>query len=135
MLKFVSASGLLTVLALSGCGSLPCGDPHPYYNNTAGAPLKTPAGLSVPAPDPSFAIPGEIPASGKRTDRDASGVCLVTPPEVITPASSVTPKAVAPSPAPAKPAPGSTRPVTAPNAVPAASTIAPPAVASGGPIG
>ena len=133
MLKFVSASGLLTVLALSGCGSLPCGDPHPYYRNTAGAPLKTPAGLSAPSPDPAFAIPGETPASGKRTDRDANGACLVTPPEVITPESSVTPKPVVA--APAKPMSGGATPVIPKNAAPAARTMTPPAVASGGPIG
>lgn len=130
MLKLASASGLLAVLALSGCGSLPCGSPHAYYSNTAGAPLKVPAGLNAPSPDPAYAIPGEKPASGKRTDIDASGTCLVSPPQIITPESSVGPKPT--SGTTGKAAPAST---PAPDTVPAAVTTAPPAVASGGPIG
>ncbi|MGH8371315.1 MAG: hypothetical protein ACRETO_01120 [Gammaproteobacteria bacterium] len=133
MRKFVSAFGLLTVLAVSGCGSLPCGNPHAYYSNTSGAPLKVPAGLSKPASDPAYAIPGEKPATGKRTDLDATGACLAAPPQVITPESSVTPKSGAATTAP--PAAVKQKPSAPAQPVPAAGSVTPPAVATGGPIG
>lgn len=133
MRNFLSASGLLSVLVLSGCGSLPCGNPHAYYGNTSGALLKVPAGLSKPVSDPAYVIPGETPATGKRKDTDATGACLAAPPQVITSDSSVTPKTGAGTTAPS----GTAKPTTTAPAkpVPAAGTAAPPAVATGGPIG
>ncbi|MGH8400180.1 MAG: hypothetical protein ACRESU_03675 [Gammaproteobacteria bacterium] len=134
MHKFVSAFGLLTLLVLSGCATTPCGNPHPYTSDTVGAPLKAPAGMSVPAPDPTYAIPAEKPAA-KPAD-DAAGACLAVPPQLITPQSSENNVKPAPgsgtqtAPAPVdKPVPG-TQDIT-----PTAGTIAPPAVASGVPIG
>lgn len=141
MHKFVSGFGLLTLLLLSGCGSLPCGDPHPYFSNTAGPPLKAPPGLSAPKPDPAYAIPGETPSTGKRTDLGADNACLIRPPQVVTSESTVGPKPApgiqsAPKPAGkspvAEPSPGG---APAPVPAPAASTGAPAAVATGGPIG
>ncbi|HET7649818.1 MAG TPA: hypothetical protein VFL15_03850 [Gammaproteobacteria bacterium] len=140
MHKYLSAIGLLTLLALGGCGSLPCGDPHPYYTNTAGPPLKVPPGLSAPIPDPAYAIPGGKPSTGKRTDVGADSACLIRPPTVITPESTIGPKPAsgtqsAPAPTVKSPQarPASSGGTTSP--VPAATTRARAAVASGGPIG
>jgi hypothetical protein len=140
MHKFLSAIGLLTLLALNGCGSLPCGDPHPYYTNTTGPALKAPPGLSTPNPDPAYAIPGKTVSTGKPTDLGADSACLIRPPKVITSESTIGPKPVsgtqsAPKPAGKSPgakpsAPGGTTP-----SIPAAATRARAAVASGGPIG
>ncbi|HET7922289.1 MAG TPA: hypothetical protein VFM15_05990 [Gammaproteobacteria bacterium] len=120
MYRIIAAVALLSVLTLSACAGLPCGNPHPYYTNSAAPPLKAPSNLNQPKPDSAYAIPGETAASGKRTDLDAKGACLITPPEVITPTSSVTPKPAATTPAAPAPVAGST---------------AAPAVASGGPFG
>ncbi len=112
---------LLLGAALSGCGGIPCGNGHPYTGSTARGPLKAPAGVSVPAPDPAYVIPGE----GKPAPADAVGACIIVPPNVLpAPATKAAPAAAtAAAPAPAKP-----------QAAPAVATKAPP-VAAGGPLG
>jgi len=96
----------LLVAALTGCSSLGCGDPHPYMNSPSLPPLKAPEGLSIPPPDPEYAISGATANTGKSTERSAAGVCLINPPRVlpvsakvksttpvVTPKSGVTPPA------------------------------------------
>lgn len=136
MHKLVPIYGLLTTLALAGCGSLPCGNPHAYAGSIAEAPLKAPEGLKAPSPDPGYQIPGGAPASAQsaqNTPVDGSGGCLVRPPEIVTPESMVGPKNPASSPGSTiSPAPKG-KPAASP--APEAGTKGQPAVASGGPIG
>ena len=83
-------TGIFTLLtvALAGCSSLGCGDPHPYLNSPSRPPLKAPAGLTIPAPDSAYAVKGITPPSGKVSERDSAGVCLINPPNVLPDANS-----------------------------------------------
>lgn len=118
MMKLCGIVLTLMAVALVGCSSLGCGDPHPYLNSGTNPPLKAPRGLSVPAPDPAYAIAGVTATAGKRTDLNSAGACLINPPQVVPPAAAAagTPKAAAPAlkpePAP-KPAQGSSTPAPA----------------------
>ena len=123
--RYLATSWLLfSAAALSGCGSIPCGNGHPYAGSTSRPPLKAPAGLTVPAPDPAYVIPGE----GKPGDADKADACMIVPPNVLpAPSSSAAPAAA--TAAPAAPA-AKIQPVPAP----VTASKAPP-VAAGGPLG
>ena len=108
---------LLLVAALSGCGGIPCGNGHPYTGSTARGPLKAPAGVTVPAPDPAYVIPGE----GKPAPADAVNACMIVPPNVL--------------PAPSTRAAPAAATAANPQAAPAVASKAAPPVAAGGPLG
>lgn len=86
-MKLLGIALVLAAAVLTGCSSLSCGDPHPYLNSGVTPPLKAPVGLSVPAPDPAYAIAGVTASAGKRTDLNAAGACLISPPQVVPSAS------------------------------------------------
>lgn len=88
MIKILGVALALLALGLAGCSSLACGDPHPYLNSKVTPPLKAPPGMSVPAPDPAYAIAGAASNAGKRTDLNAAGVCLINPPQVVPSAAN-----------------------------------------------
>lgn len=88
MIKILGVMLALLALGLAGCSSLACGDPHPYLNSKVTPLLKAPAGMSVPAPDPAYAIAGAVSNTGKRTDLNTAGVCLINPPQVVPSAAS-----------------------------------------------
>ena len=133
-LLMVSAATLL-----ASCSSgLTCGNSHPYASYNPAAPLKAPAGVTVPAPDPAYMVPA-AGTTAKATPAPAAGTngaqpCLVTPPNVLTktdmarptkaPASSTKPK---PAAVPAATTHGAASPA------PAVSTRAAPAVATQAP--
>ncbi|WP_353180690.1 MULTISPECIES: hypothetical protein [unclassified Salinisphaera] len=82
----VLASGLL---GLAACSTTPaCLKTQSYMNAQSFPPLKSPAGLDVPQPDPSMRIPDvatgpvghfdDVPAG--RDAEDPAARCLVTPP-------------------------------------------------------
>jgi uncharacterized lipoprotein len=121
-------------VVLASCSSTPsCGNSHPYttgYN--AHAPLKAPAGVTVPQADPAYQVPAAgtapVPASGT-----AAAPCLVTPPSVLTPGDMTrtikpAPAATKTKPAVAAPAAGTKAPA---NPAPAPASNPPP-VAGGG---
>lgn len=87
MFKALASTLLLLTMTLVGCSSLGCGDPHPYLGSPSHAPLKAPEGLTIPAADPAYAVGNITPAAGKGGDRDAAGVCLINPPNVLPVAS------------------------------------------------
>ena len=101
MFRILTGIFALLAMALAGCSSLGCGDPHPYMNSPSRPPLKAPAGLSIPTPDPAYAINGITPAPGKSSERDSAGVCLINPPNVLPVANSAKPKSTT-VPAPAE---------------------------------
>ena len=78
-----------SMLGLAACSSTPsCLESQPYMNAKAFPPLKSPAGLDVPEPDPSMRVPevasgpvgafDDVPAD--RDAEDPAARCLVTPP-------------------------------------------------------
>ena len=86
---FLTFGALATVVVLSACSSTPsCLESQPYMNAKAFPPLKSPAGLDVPEPDPSMRVPevasgpvgtfDDVPAD--RDAEDPAARCLVTPP-------------------------------------------------------
>lgn len=85
----------LCMAALAGCSSLGCGDPHAYLNSPSLPPLKAPEGLSIPRPDPAYAINSAVPTSAKKAGRNAAGVCLINPPNVLPAAATTKPAASA----------------------------------------
>ncbi|MGH8281226.1 MAG: hypothetical protein ACRERZ_03435, partial [Gammaproteobacteria bacterium] len=110
---------LLLAMGVAGCSTLSCGDPHPYINSSARPPLQAPTGLSVPAPDPSYEIQGVTTNANKRTDRDAAGVCLINPPQLIGAQAAVKPKSpnTAPKSGPVLPPAANTQPISKPASV------------------
>jgi hypothetical protein len=104
---------------LASCSSTPaCGNSHPYTTGySAHAPLKAPAGVTLPLADPAYQVPAAgtapvpAPAAGA-----AAAPCLVNPPSVLT--SSDMTRTIKPAPAAAT----KTKPAVA---VPAAGTKAP----------
>jgi|SRR5579859_3316954 len=71
---------LLAAGLLSGCSNQPsCGDAHPYLDSRERTPLEAPAGVSVPAPDQVYTIPGAQAAAGQ------AGGCMIRPPDVLGP--------------------------------------------------
>ena len=126
--RYLATSWLLLLgTALSSCGGIPCGNSHPYTGSAAHGPLKAPAGITVPAPDPAYVIPGE----GKTApgDADKIGACMIVPPNVLP---APTTKA---APAAATAAPAQASPVVKPQPAPAAASSTSPPVAAGGPMG
>jgi uncharacterized lipoprotein len=78
-----------SLLGLAACSTTPaCLKTQPYMSAQSFPPLKSPAGLDAPQPDPSMRIPDvaagpvgyfdEIPAD--RDAEDPAARCLVTPP-------------------------------------------------------
>lgn len=127
MMKLLGIALVLAAGVMTGCSSLSCGDPHPYLNSGVTPPLKAPAGLSVPPPDPAYAIAGVTAGSaGKRTDLNAAGACLISPPQVVPSASggSVKPT-VSPGAATARPSSAAPTEKSESAAKPAAGTPVP----------
>ena len=73
---------------LASCSGTPtCGNSHPYLANTSSAPLQAPAGVTLPKPDPAYAIPAastKVAATGTPSADAVANPCLVTPPSVLT---------------------------------------------------
>lgn len=92
MTKSLGVVFTLLGLALAGCSTLSCGDSHPYLNSIASPPLHAPPGLSVPAPDPDYAISGVAPRNKVAATKDAAGTCLINPPQLIQPQPATAPK-------------------------------------------
>jgi hypothetical protein len=91
MTNYLGTTIVLLMSALTGCSSLNCGDSHPYANSVANPPLKAPPGLSVPAPDPNYAIHGLGTNKTKDAAKAAKSTCLVRPPQLVnaqTPSAS-----------------------------------------------
>jgi|GEM_PF-1601677 len=110
-------------LLLASCSTGPnCGNYHPYQNYVAGGPIKSPAGVTVPTPDPAYKIPASGTAAAPATAASAANPCLVTPPSVLTPQDMAKPGA-APKPAAAAPAAATKAPA---KPAPAAATNPPP---------
>ena len=126
---------LLAMGLLAGCSNQPsCGDSHPYLTNAERAPLAAPAGVSVPAPDPAYLVPGVKPGLGQ------AGNCMIRPPNVLgtlapSAASQAAPtitrhrhgEVIQEGAPPPKPTP---TPVSGTHALPAAATQAAPTVAT-----
>src|SRR5690348_9835051 len=110
----------VTALLLAGCSSVSCGDSHPYQGARALRPLKAPADVTVPAPDPAYLVPGDDGVGAQRTDLDAAGSCTNAPPELVPAGGTTKP------PAQAMPAATTTR-------APAA-TVAPAAASKSSPV-
>lgn len=125
----VSLAALLSLLA--GCSSQPtCGNSHPYADSRTGAPLQAPAGVTLPAPDAAYVIPG---AKGGAAASQTAGSCMIKPPDVLGPLGA--PAAVsAMTPTISRHRHGKTyevtKPAPQPAAAPAASTRASPGAAS-----
>lgn len=121
----VSLALALLLSLLAGCSSqLTCGNSHPYVDSRAGAPLQAPAGVTLPAPDAAYVIPG---SKGGATPAQTVGSCMIKPPDVLGPLGA--PAAVsAVTPTISRHRHGKTyevaKPATQPVAVPAASTHA-----------
>src|SRR5487761_1292734 len=111
MTKLLGTSLAILCIGLTGCSTMSCGDSHPYLGSVANSSLHAPTGLSVPAPDPSYAIPGVASRQNKTTSKDASGTCLVNPPQLIKAQPTIPTKPSAlPKSGPVVPAPGNTQP-------------------------
>lgn len=141
----LALAALLSLLA--GCSSQPsCGNTHPYADSRPGAPLQAPAGVTLPAPDAAYVIPGP---KGGAASAPTAGSCMIKPPDVLGPlgapsaVSAVTPtisrhrhgktyEVAKPAPQPVTaPAASSRASPGAPSPTPAASTHGAP-VAGGG---
>jgi hypothetical protein len=81
MNKFLWMISALLLSGLAGCSTVNCGDSHPYTSSVAKPPLKAPPGLSVPAPDPDYAIQGLGQDQSKAAG--TNGTCLVKPPQLV----------------------------------------------------
>ena len=98
---FTSCSLLSASMLLASCSTgLTCGNSHPYAAYHTAAPLKAPAGVTMPVPDPAYVVPAAgtaakataapaagslaqaTPAPGAATN--GSQPCLVIPPDVLT---------------------------------------------------
>ena len=78
--RSLSLPALLAAGLLSGCSNQPsCGNSHPYLANSERPPLAAPSGVSVPAPDQAYVIPGAQTAAGQ------AGSCMIRPPDVLGP--------------------------------------------------
>jgi uncharacterized lipoprotein len=84
-------------LLLASCGFAPsCGNSHPYKNYVAGAPLKAPAGVTLPPVDTAYRIPAAGTAATPAASTSAQP-CSVTPPSVLTPQDMARPASPAPA--------------------------------------
>lgn len=126
----LSLAALLSLLA--GCSSQPsCGNSHPYMDSHAGAPLQAPAGVTLPAPDQAYVIPG--PKGSEIASQQQVGNCMIKPPDVLGPLGA--PAAVsAVTPTISRHRHGKayevTKPASKPVTAPAAATTAAPATPS-----
>lgn len=93
MFRIFTGVSLLLTMMVAGCSSLGCGDPHPYINSPSQAALKAPEGLTIPTPDPAYVVASVTPVTGKHPERDAKGVCLIYPPQVVPVGNSAKPAA------------------------------------------
>ena len=93
MYRILTGVALLSTVIVAGCGSLGCGDPHLYIDSASRPALKAPQGLIIPTPDPAFVVGRAAPVTGKHPDRDAKGVCLIYPPQVVPAANTAKPAA------------------------------------------
>ncbi|MGH8293778.1 MAG: hypothetical protein ACRESA_09960 [Gammaproteobacteria bacterium] len=93
MYRILTGVALLSTVIVTGCSSLGCGDPHPYINSTSQPALKAPQGLTIPTPDPAYIVGSVTPVTGKHPDRDAKGVCLIYPPQVVPAGNTAKPAA------------------------------------------
>ena len=127
---FLAPAVLLSLLA--GCSSQPtCGNSHPYLDSRPGAPLQAPPGVTLPAPDAAYVIPGP---KGGVAPSQAAGSCMIKPPDVLGALGA--PAAVsAMTPTISRHRHGKTYEISkpAPQPVPAASTHAAPVVPSPAP--
>ena len=126
-LLMVSAAMLLA----SCSNTLTCGNSHPYANYNPAAPLKAPAGVTMPAPDPAYVVPAAgtaaKPTLAPAASTNGAQPCLVRPPNVLTKADMAAPPKTA---APAKPTvPIGTHPESS-GKPPAEQGLPPPPVAS-----
>jgi uncharacterized lipoprotein len=112
-------------LLLASCSTGPnCGNFHPYKNNVARGPIKAPAGVTVPLPDPAYKIPTAGTVAAPAVATAAANPCLVTPPSVLTSQDMAKPiQAPAAKPAAAVPAAATQAPAMP---APAAATKPPP---------
>ena len=132
--RSLSLPALLAAGLLSGCSNQPsCGNSHPYLANSERPPLAAPSGVSVPAPDQAYVIPGAQTAAGQ------AGSCMIRPPDVLGPqgapgaASTVAPtitrhrhgKAIQETPGKQPPVPASPAAPVATQAAPAVATRPP----------
>src|SRR5215469_1431699 len=77
----LALAALLSLLA--GCSSqATCGNSHPYADSRGGAPLQAPAGVTLPAPDAAYVIPG---SKGSNVPAQTAGSCMIKPPDVLGP--------------------------------------------------
>lgn len=83
-MKRISSICLIGLTAiLAGCGGLPvCDAPKPYHKAEPAPELDTPPGMTQPAPNPDFTIPGENEFVEQNPNYQMGG-CLEVPPEVI----------------------------------------------------
>ncbi|MGA9851721.1 MAG: hypothetical protein WBR15_02175 [Gammaproteobacteria bacterium] len=137
MTKYFEIVILLLAMGVAGCSTLACGDPHPYLNSAAHPALQAPPGLSVPSPDPTYEIQSITPNLAKPTGRDASGVCLINPPQLIRaqPAATPKPATTGPKSGPVPSSPGGSQPAAKPagenkTQAPVSGTTVPPPVAT-----
>ena len=93
MYRVFTGVSLLLTMIVAGCSSLGCGDPHPYINSPSRPALKAPEGLTMPTPDPAYVVGSVTPVTGKHPDRDAKGVCLIYPPQVVPTGNTAKPAA------------------------------------------
>lgn len=93
MYRILAGLALLLTMVITGCSSLGCGDPHPYINSPSRPALKAPEGLTMPTPDPAYVVGSVTPVAGKHPDRDAKGVCLIYPPQVVPVGNTAKPAA------------------------------------------
>ena len=89
MKKTVYLMLAVSALLLSACSATPnCLKPQPYMDAKTFPPLKSPAGLDVPAPDPNLQIPDVASGPVGTYDEAPTGIdpedpaarCLTTPP-------------------------------------------------------
>ena len=107
-------------LLLAGCSHVTCGDSHPYQGARALRPLKAPADVTVPSPDPAYLVPGDDAVGKQRTDLDAAGSCTNAPPELIPAAGTVKPATQAAPVTPTGATPASAAPAIASKPAPVA---------------
>jgi uncharacterized lipoprotein len=130
---FVSLVLSAAAMALASCSSTPsCGNSHPYTTGyTTGVPLKAPAGVTLPTPDPAYLVPAAgtapVPAPVAGT---AAAPCLVAPPSVLTPQDMIKTLAPVPGAKPVVAPPAGTK--VPPKPAPAAASNPPPVAGGGG---
>ena len=91
--RFIALSSLLSAASLLGaCSGFTCGNTHTYLDSPARGPLRAPPGVTVPAPDSTYVIPGATTAVAP-----ASAPCMIRPPQLVPKEAPVTPPVAAPA--------------------------------------